>query len=244
MTQYGQTRPWILLEEGGDNTYVSSAMPQKRNPGILNATRSDASEALTLAMGPAMQAHNIPPGMSDAKNSGRNTAMMDAAIDVLDGLDDIMGALNINPARALEELNSDWTASQELADLLMRDHGLPFRKGHHFASEIVTHARANGIGPRDFPYAEAQRIYSEMVSGTDYPPELSIAEDVFRDTLDPVTIIRARSTSGGPQPAEMERMLTEARARLVAQDTWIAERRDHIETSLQRLDADFGKLLN
>src|SRR5690606_14252460 len=27
MTQYAQPRPWILLQEGGDNTYVSSAMP-------------------------------------------------------------------------------------------------------------------------------------------------------------------------------------------------------------------------
>ena len=26
MVQYGQPRPWILLQEGGDNTYVSSAM--------------------------------------------------------------------------------------------------------------------------------------------------------------------------------------------------------------------------
>jgi argininosuccinate lyase len=39
MTQYAQPRPWILLTEGGGNTYVSSAMPQKRNPGLLNGTR-------------------------------------------------------------------------------------------------------------------------------------------------------------------------------------------------------------
>ena len=43
MTQYAQARPWILLQVGKDTTYVSSAMPQKRNPGILNNTRRDAS---------------------------------------------------------------------------------------------------------------------------------------------------------------------------------------------------------
>ena len=37
MTQYAQARPWILLKEGGGNTYVSSALPQKRNPGLLNS---------------------------------------------------------------------------------------------------------------------------------------------------------------------------------------------------------------
>jgi len=39
MTLYGQARPWILLQEGEATTYVSSAMSQKRNPGLLNAAR-------------------------------------------------------------------------------------------------------------------------------------------------------------------------------------------------------------
>ena len=89
--------------------------------------------------------------------------MVNSAIAVLKKLDRILNALVISPERALEELNSDWTASQELADVLMRKYKLPFRVGHHFASEVVDFAKAKDIKPLDFPYAEAKRIYAEAV---------------------------------------------------------------------------------
>ncbi|MFJ5369040.1 argininosuccinate lyase [Bosea sp. CER48] len=243
MTQYAQSRPWILLREGGGNTYVSSAMPQKRNPGLLNGTREDASTALTLAMGPVFKAHNIPPGMPDAKDAKANSAMIDSAARSLQGLDRILKALVIDPERALEELNSDWTASQELADLLMRKYRLPFRAGHHFASEIVDYAKVNNIRPTDFPYTQAQAIYRKAATEMGLPAaELPMSEAEFRSTLDPVAIIRNRATSGGPQPAEMDRMLAEAKQRLDRQDAWIGNRREAITAALAKLDADFGKL--
>lgn len=242
MTQYAQTRPWMLLEEGGENTYVSSAMPQKRNPGLLNNTRSDASQAIALAMGPVLQTHNITPGMPDPKDVADNAAMVDAGIATLSRLDAVLQALVIDQDRALEELNSDWTASQEIADRLMRDHGLPFREGHHVASEIVTHARRNGMGPLDFPYAEAQRIYADAVAGTDAPADLPLTQEQFRQALDPAAIVAARATSGGPQPQEMTRMIGTARARLDDHAGWIAARRGHVDAALDRLDADFDGL--
>lgn len=242
MTQYAQTRPWMLLEEGGENTYVSSAMPQKRNPGLLNNTRSDASQAIALAMGPVLQTHNITPGMPDPKDVADNAAMVDAGIATLSRLDAVLQALVIDQDRALEELNSDWTASQEIADRLMRDHGLPFREGHHVASEIVTHARRNGMGPLDFPYAEAQRIYADAVAGTDAPADLPLTQEQFRQALDPAAIVAARATSGGPQPQEMTRMIGTARARLDDHAGWIADRRGHVDAALDRLDADFDGL--
>jgi len=242
MTQYAQARPWMLLQEGDGNTYVSSAMPQKRNPGLLNSTRRDASTALTLGMGAALQAHNIPPGMSDPKEVKANAGMVQAATAVLNNWNRILNALVLDPARALEELNSDWTASQELADVLMRKYKLPFRVGHHFASEVVDYAKAKDIKPLAFPYAEARRIYAESVKGSDFAPGLPMSEAEFRATLDPVAIIRNRQTAGGPQPAEMERMLKEATQRLAQQDAWIKARRTQIASSLARLDADFEKL--
>ena len=242
MTQYAQPRPWILLREGGGNTYVSSAMPQKRNPGLLNSTRSDASTALNLGMGPALQAHNIPPGMSDPKDIRSNAAMVQAAARVLNNWTRILDNLVIDPSRALEELNNDWTASQELADVLMRKYKLPFRTGHHFASEVVAYAKAKDIKPLVFPYSEAQRIYAETVKGSEYAQALPMSEAEFRSTLDPAAIVNNRQTSGGPQPAEMERMIREATQRVAQQDGWIKARREQISGSLARLDADFEKL--
>ncbi|HEY0296462.1 MAG TPA: argininosuccinate lyase [Bordetella sp.] len=243
MTQYAESRPWILLQEGGGNTYVSSAMPQKRNPGLLNDTRSDASTALTLAMGPVIQTHNLTPGMPDPKDVKQNSAMVDSAINALKRWDRALKALVINPDRALEELNSDWTASQELADVLMRKYKVPFRVGHHFASDVVEYARAHDIKPLDFPYDQSKRIYEDVVKDTKYPPELPMSEDEFRATLNPIAIVKNRATIGGPQPAEMARMLKEARQRLAAQDAWIKAHRAHINDSLADLDKRFDALV-
>ena len=115
MVQYAQSRPWIILQEGGENTYVSSAMPQKRNPGLMNNCRGDASDVVSEMTAVFTRVHNLVPGMVDGKSVAKNGRMTKAAISMLERFLKVLNALRINPARALEELNSDWTASQEIA---------------------------------------------------------------------------------------------------------------------------------
>jgi argininosuccinate lyase len=245
MVQYAQPRPWILLSEGDGNTYVSSAMPQKRNPGLLNSTRASASGVLTLGIGRLITQHNIPPGMSDNKSSRDSIAMISLAVAMLKSFDKILHGLVIHPQRALEELNLDWTASQEVADVLMRQYKLPFRVGHHFASEVVSHAKQKDIKPSDFPYEQAQRLYAQTlkhemgVNDGKFP----MSEAEFRATLDPVAIVRNRMTAGGPQPKEMARMLASSRLVLQKEQAWLQERRQRIEAAIQSLDRDFERLL-
>ena len=242
--QYSQARPWLLLREAAGNTYVSSAMPQKRNPGLLIDTRTKASRVLALASGRTWHAHNIPPGMNDAKVVAENVEVLRCAGDMLAMFGRVLGGLELNTARALEELNSDWTASQEVADVLMRDHGLPFRVGHHFASEMVSHAKRHEVRPSDFAYADAQAIYArtmahEMPAGD---PAFPLSEAALRAALDPVAIVRSRQTQGGPQPAEMQRMLAAADADLAAQARWVQARRGAVDACIAQLDADFERL--
>jgi argininosuccinate lyase len=242
MTQYAQTRPWMLLQVRGMNTRVSSAMPQKQNPILLTETRRDVSTALALAMGPVLRAHNIAPGMQDPKEESSNTEMVDSAIQFLGQFDRILNALVISPERALEEINSDWTASQELADVLMSHYKLPFRVGHHFSSEVVKYAKANDIKPLDFPYAQAKRIFVESVKEYNATLELPMSEQEFKSTLNPISIVQNRRTVGGPQMSEMKRMIALAKQQISEQNQWIASKRAAIESARIMLDKDFSKL--
>lgn len=244
MQQYAQPRPWILLREGGGNTYVSSAMPQKRNPGILNKARTDCSTLLGLATGAAFRAHNIPAGMADGRLRGGDE-MTRLAADVVRQLDRILHALEIKPERALEELNLDWTCSQEIADVLMRKYGVPFRTGHHFASEIVTYARTHNVPPSAFTYGEARQLYASLAAqDASLPPELPMTEADFLAALDPRAIVNSRAVKGGPQPAELDVMLRSSRRKLAQNCRWLQQAQQRLQQAEERLNSDFDKLLS
>lgn len=243
MQQYAQPRPWILLREGNGNTYVSSAMPQKRNPGILNRARTDCSTLLGMAVEGTFRAHNIPAGMADGRLRGTDK-LTKQTISVVKQFNRILNALEVKPERALEELNLDWTCSQEIADVLMRKHEVPFRTGHHFASEIVTYARQNNVTPATLTYEEAGRIYARLAAeDSSVPQSLPLTAAEFRSCLDPLAIVHNRAVKGGPQPEELQLMLGEANKRIAKQDSWQAKAKSKVDKAESELNKRFQELL-
>lgn len=242
-TQYHQTRPWMLL--GASDTYTSSAMPQKANPGVIQNTRAKATDVVASAQAVTLRAHNVTPGMIDYKNTASATGAKTfvLGVEMLQQFDGVLGALQIDRARALEELESDWITSMELAETLQRAHGVPFRVGHHFASEIVVYARSQNLRPKDFPYAQAQRIYAE--AGQKYQLSqavLPLDEAAFRATLSPATMVRTRTGTGGPQPEEVRRMLASSSAALARDQTWAKARRARLIEAEAALNRSFVEL--
>ncbi len=234
----------MILQESADTTYVSSAMPQKRNPGLMVNTRSAASQTIADANAILLRAHNIIPGMMDAKNQSCALVVTKTAVGALNMLTRVVKALKVDKARALEELNNDWTASQEIADAMMREYGLPFRVGHHVASKMVSYARANAILPLAFPYEQMKAIYAEVIQ-SEYPEgdtNLPMSEAEFRSLLNPRDIINRRAVEGGPQPEAFAKQLTEQKEINAQYVSWVESTKDAIEKALNALDADFNKL--
>jgi len=240
-TQYHQTRPWLYLGEGA--TYTSSAMPQKANPGLVMRVREEAANVIGLAQTVTLRSHNVDAGMTDYKSPGAELGFFPHAMKMLKETDSVMGALVVDPKRALEELEGDWTASMELAEFLQKDHGIPFRVGHGFSSAVVTYAKAHDLKPADFPYAKAVELYAEAIRKAGLPDtKLPLAEGEFHHILSPEYMVRTRVGIGGPQPAEVKRMLSEARKTLDADKTWMTAARRRISDADVRLDDAFEKL--
>ncbi|SUP44641.1 lyase family protein [Veillonella criceti] len=246
MQQYAQPRPWIVLQEGLGNTYISSAMPQKRNPGLLNATRTKATTLLGEGYTAVMRAHNVPPGMADARGIDLVDLVQSAQL-VVTLFSHCLQMLQVNETRALEELNLDWTASQEVADILMREYNIPFRIGHHVASDIVSYARMHQIKPLEFPYEAVIRIYTsivETVNDIGLPAIFPMSEARFKEALNPIEIVQHRAVKGGPQMVEMEYMLQQSQVVLNNKVNWLKAETDILQKAREILQHDFQTVLN
>jgi argininosuccinate lyase len=243
--QYAQSEPWILLTEG-DQTGISSIMPQKRNPTGLVRLRAEASTLIGESGTFALIAHNVEPGMSDYKDFGNpkeypNLLLRDMAA-LFAHADAVVRTMVFRPDRALDEVNSDYSTTTELADTLQREADVPFRIGHHFASELVNYGRAHHLRASQIPYSEAQRVYAEAAATFKVEPKLPLSEQQFRRSLSAENMVTASKGLGGPQPSEVARMLTVARDRLAADRAWLDATRAKLTAAAQRLDQAFAGL--
>lgn len=241
--QYSQTRPWMLLDSAA--AYGSSAMPQKRNPGVIQKVRAKASDVIGAAQTSVLRAHNLPLGMYDNKESVSedNTAVFVQAVHMLQLTNWAFSMLKVLPERALEELNSDWTCSMALAERLQQVHAVPFRVGHHFASDIVTLARDKGYLPTTFPYAKAVEIYSDVTKQLGWQDgALPLTEAQFYQTLTPEYVVSTLQGAGSPAPQSVEEGLKQIEKRLSEDQFWLSGKRDSLKSKDALLDSLFETL--
>lgn len=232
--QYAAPSPWLMLSEG-NLTGVSSLMPQKRNPAALEQLRTQCSMMAGEMQTVFLLSHNNRPGMFDARSydpvpSVRPLQVFQLFIEVLDGL-------VVDSDRALAEVNADYSTTSGIADALLTKADIPFRIGHHFASELTRYGRSKGLKLNEIPYAEAARIY-QAEAKQDFP----LSEAEFKDTISAEHMVFGNKGIGGPQLAEVTRMLAGGRGRVKSDRDWLTSRKDRLAAAQSDLDAVMAAL--
>ena len=241
-TQYHQVRPWLLLQES--STYTSSAMPQKRNPGLIMKARMDASDVVGLCEAVVIRVHNVTSGMVDYKFEFEDLGVFPHAIKMVKATDRVFDALVVNGPRALEELESDWTSTMNLAELLLQAHQIPFRVGHGFASRMVSYARPLNLTPKTIPFDVVKDLFARTLAKFQMVARpFPMTEAEFREVMSPQWIVAHTRGVGGPQPAETQRMLKQAQQQLEADKAWLSEQRGKLANADTGLDRAFAALV-
>ena len=187
-TQYADSQPWFLLATGA-LTGVSSIMPQKRNPAALEQLRAQSSIMLGEMQTVFLISHNNRTGMFDYRMY--DPVPCARPLQVLKILQQVMDGLVVNKERALAEVKADYSTTTEIADALMQKADVPFRIGHHFASQLTDYGRGNKLRLHDIPYAEAVRIYREQTQQT-----LPLDEATFREIISAEYMVYGRKGIG------------------------------------------------
>jgi argininosuccinate lyase len=195
----------------------SSIMPQKRNPVAIEHARAIGSKALGQAQAIVTAVHNTPFGdivdteddlqplvFATFRDATRAVKLVAAA----------MSTAEFDAARLEARAADGWTTLTELADTLVRDHGLPFRMAHAIAGRLM------GARNRD-PNRSLSRQLAEASTDLLGSP-LTYSDAKLVEVLSPRHFVEIRRTHGGPAPEETARAAKVSRAQLEADEAWWA----------------------
>jgi argininosuccinate lyase len=208
----------------------SSIMPQKRNPVALEHARAIASKALGQASAITLSVHNTPFGdIVDTEDDLQPlvAAMFKDALRAVTLVDASMRGAQFDIARLEERTAENGITLTELADHLVREHGLPFASAHAVARQVLTKQRERPDVSASDTLAAATR---ELLGAP-----LRYTNERIAQIMSPRHFVEVRTTHGGPAPSETSRALEEARSALDADRAWLAQTAAAVERADARL---------
>jgi argininosuccinate lyase len=212
---------YVRLPDGFVQT--SSIMPQKRNPVALEHGRALASKAWAETQAFAQIVHNTPFGdVVDSEDDVQPLvaqAFRDATRAVTLAAVTMAGA-EFDVSRMRAGAAADWVTVTELADTLVRDHGLSFKAAHAIGAEVARSCRVDDRARQVEVIAAAARALGH---------EVHLSEEALSRTLSPETFVAVRRTAGGPAPDLTAGALDQAREALTSDRTRLAEARASLE---------------
>jgi argininosuccinate lyase len=232
--QYAEPVPWFMLA-AGELTGVSSIMPQKRNPAALEQLRAQASIMVGDMHTVYLLAHNARSGMFDYRMY--DPVPCARPLQVFKLFQQIVDGIVVNKERALAEVRADYSTTTEIADALLQRADVPFRIGHLFASKLTDYGRGKGLKLHEIPYVEAARIYTADTNAA-FP--LTAAD--FTEVISAEYMVFGRKGIGGPQLAEVNRMLADERASVAADRARLADDSGHLARAAAALELAFAAL--
>jgi argininosuccinate lyase len=181
----------------------SSIMPQKRNPDAAELVRGHAGRIMGCMTGLMVTMKGLP--LAYSKDMQDDKPPVFEAYDLLAlsiaAMTGMVGNVTFNGSRMRDIAASGFSTATDLADWLVREHGLPFREAHHVTGSVVKACETRGIS-LDAITADDLAAINPALSGS-ILPDLSVDGSVA-----------SRTSAGGTSPVRVREAIAAAKMEL------------------------------
>ncbi len=183
-------------------TTGSSIMPQKRNPDAAELVRAKTGRLNGSLVALLTVMKGLP--LTYQKDMQEDKVPVFEAADALElclaATAGMVRDMRPDRARLRAAASRGFSTATDLADWLVRELGLPFRRAHHITGAIVKAAEERGCALAELPLRDMQAI------------EPAITDAVF-DTIALDRSVESRASYGGTAPSRVRAAIDAARER-------------------------------
>jgi argininosuccinate lyase len=181
----------------------SSIMPQKRNPDAAELVRGHSGRILGCFTSLMVTMKGLP--LAYSKDMQDDKAPVFEAHDLLDlsiaAMTGMIANLTFMPERMRAVAATGFSTATDLADWLVREHGLPFRDAHHVTGAAVKLCEQRGGGLELLTIDDMHSLAPQLTIAA--LPDLSVEGSVA-----------SRTSTGGTAPVRVREAVTKAQQEL------------------------------
>lgn len=180
---------------------VSSVMPQKKNPDVIELTRGKTSKIISNQFAASMITKAIPSGyfrdFQELKPLLKHS--FEILFSIIDMFTGIFSTLTINKEKMIEAVTKSNVLALDLAELLVSEYGIPFRQSHEIVASLIRNSK------NVFLSMEKTRIEKAILKVTG--KNLSLSENSLNSLKDLEACLEKRASQGSPSRIEVEKSI-------------------------------------
>jgi argininosuccinate lyase len=221
------------VELSDEFTSTSSIMPQKKNPEVLEVIRARASNALGDLVASAAALKSLP--------STYNLDLQEITPKLWSSTDNLTASLSMFvklipdlkvSSNVEDKAAAGFVGATELANMLVRKYGIPFRTSHKIIGALVKALIVSKQTLLDATPELLTKVAMESVGILLPVKKVDIVE-----CTNPRKLIETYKVQGGPSPAEVERAITSINKALTQTKSSIAKLQENLETAEKTLNS-------
>jgi argininosuccinate lyase len=174
-------------------------MPQKRNPDAAELVRAKAGRLLGAFQSVSVMMKGLPLAYSKDMQDDKEPVFeaTDTLALALAAMTGMIETISFDTKRMRVLAAQGYTTATDLADWLVAELGMPFRKAHHVAGSLVRVAESRGIELSSLPLEEFQK------------QDPHIDARVY-DVLSLDASVNSRTSFGGTAPSQVRAAVARA----------------------------------